>query len=177
MEVSEILTREKALALLEQHGLKKNVIAHCQAVSEYALKISKQVELAGQHLNCDFIETAALLHDIGRSRTHDITHGIEGAKLLQAYPPYARVCQNHIGGGISPDEAKSLGLPPGNYLPESLEEKIICYADKRIHGNKKASLADTVEKFARRLDREHPTIKRILELHRELSAIIGKELR
>jgi uncharacterized protein len=57
-----------------------------------------------------------------------------GAELLrrEGYPRHARVCERHTGAGISLSEIRSQHLPleERDYLPETLEEKVICYADK-----------------------------------------------
>ena len=46
--------------------------------------------------------------------------------------PYARVCERHTGAGLTKQQiiSQSLPLPPDDFLPETLEEQIICYADK-----------------------------------------------
>ena len=47
-------------------------------------------------------------------------------------PRHALVAERHTGSGLTEEEIRSRGiaLPPGIYTPESLEEKLICYADK-----------------------------------------------
>ena len=44
----------------------------------------------------------------------------------------ALICERHVGAGISADEicSKRLPLPKRNLLPVTIEEQIICYADK-----------------------------------------------
>ena len=86
-----------------------------------------------------------MLHDIGIIRCDApgiccygtapyIQHGLQGAEMLQAenLPRHAHVCSHHTGAGISRGEVVSqrLELPVADYLPETLEEKVICYADK-----------------------------------------------
>jgi uncharacterized protein len=167
-----VLDREKALMLLQTNNTPKNVIEHCIAVSVLAVEIAKRAGESGLEADIQFVETAALLHDIGRSKTQGVVHGIAGAALLKDYPRHARVCETHIGGGISKDEASCLGLPPKDYLPETLEERIICYADKLLHGTRRASMEETIEKFSGRLGPGHPTIARIIRLDEELRGLI-----
>ena len=90
---------------------------------------------------------------------------------MKAYPRYARVCESHIGGGITKDEAAELGLPAKDYLPRTLEEKVICVADKLIHGTKKAGIGETLEKFRKRLGAGHPSVERIAKLHEEVRGL------
>jgi uncharacterized protein len=170
-----VLDKEEAFKLLKANGTEDNVIQHCIAVSELAVEISKRLILAGHKLDIGFVESAALLHDIGRSKTHDIRHGIEGAHILRKYPRYARVCECHIGAGITRLEATALGLAPRDYLPETLEERVVCYADKLVQGTKRTTLKETLEKFRRRLGADHPTIGRIRDLDAQINALMGSD--
>ncbi|MEM2735043.1 MAG: hypothetical protein QXV45_01985, partial [Candidatus Bathyarchaeia archaeon] len=64
-----------------------------------------------------------------------------------------------------------LGLPKGDYMPSTLEEKVVAYADKLIDGDRRI----TPEEFARRLSQslgsKHPAISRFWRLHSEISAL------
>lgn len=86
-----------------------------------------------------------MLHDIGIFRCDApgiecfgpepyICHGRIGAELLRAegFLRHARVCERHTGAGLSlvEIEAQGLPLPHQDFLPETLEEQLICYADK-----------------------------------------------
>ena len=93
----------------------------------------------------DFVAEAAMLHDIGIIYCHApkifcvgkhqyIEHGYLGAELLrrEGYPRHALVAERHTGSGITMDQVirEDLPIPVQDYLPVSLEERIICYADK-----------------------------------------------
>jgi uncharacterized protein len=93
----------------------------------------------------DFVTEAALLHDIGIGRCRAetifcfgsapyIQHGAIGREILEdeGLPRHALVCERHTGAGISAEEVRREKLPLAerDYLPESIEEKIICVADK-----------------------------------------------
>lgn len=93
----------------------------------------------------EFIEEAAMLHDIGiifcnapKIYCHGshkyIEHGYLGAELLRSegLPKHALVAERHTGTGITIEqiEREELPIPERDYCPQSLEEKIICYADK-----------------------------------------------
>jgi uncharacterized protein len=150
----------------------KNVIEHCSTVSALATDIAKRIKAKGHKIDVSFVETAGLLHDIGRSKTQDIRHGIEGAEILKEYPKYARVCECHIGGGITKDEAVKLGLPPKDFLPITLEEKVVCLADKLVSGDTRMTLDETIRKFGERLGPKHPTIRRMIELELEIRKLM-----
>lgn len=123
--------------------LKTILLSHSQSVAKKALQIgSMHPEL---HLDMPFIEEAAMLHDIGIIRCNApgiqcfgnepyILHGRIGAEMLrnEGYPRHARVCERHTGAGISCEEViqQGLPLPHQDFLPETLEEQLICYADK-----------------------------------------------
>lgn len=123
--------------------LKHILMVHSRQVADKALAIvDKHPELA---LDRQLVEEAAMLHDIGIFRCDAagihcfgtepyICHGTIGAELLRAegFPHHARVCERHTGAGISLQQIvdKRLPIPLKDLLPETLEEKLICYADK-----------------------------------------------
>ncbi len=123
--------------------LHRILAAHSRAVACLSLRISERLS----HLNPDkqFIEEAAMLHDIGifltdapaigcTGRHPYICHGWLGRMLLEerGLNRHALVCERHVGTGFSAEEIRldKLPLPERDMIPESLEEKIICYADK-----------------------------------------------
>ena len=61
-------------------------------------------------------------------------HGRIGAEILrgEGYPRHARVCERHTGAGLTVKDIieQQLPLPHQDFLPETIEEKLICYADK-----------------------------------------------
>jgi uncharacterized protein len=149
---------------------------HVCAVSKHAKSIAESIKARGIDIDVDFVETAALLHDIGRCRTHGIKHGIEGAKIMEPiYPDIARVCERHIGAGIDRGEAEKLGLPVKDYLPTTLEEKVIAHADNLLEGDRLVSIDETVKKFESRLGVGHPAVKRILELNDYIESLCKDE--
>src|SRR5512137_409123 len=94
------LSRHDSIKLLEVNNVQHNVIEHCLTVWIISKEIAEKIKRNGHRIDTEFVETAAILHDIGRSKTHGISHGVEGAKILKEFPEYARVCERHIGGGI-----------------------------------------------------------------------------
>ena len=117
--------------------------SHSKKVTEKALQVAQRVS----HLDPDrkFIEEAAMLHDIGIFLTDEpglgcygssayICHGYLGRDLLEkeGFPAHALVCERHVGVGITAQdiEAKYLPIPKRDMIPISIEEQIICFADK-----------------------------------------------
>ncbi len=127
----------------EDNELRHILLVHSRSVADKALLIvDRHPEL---QLDRQFIEEAAMLHDIGIVRCDApsiqclgtepyICHGRIGAEMLRAagFPRHARVCERHTGAGITRGQIVSqhLPLPEQDFLPETLEEKLICYADK-----------------------------------------------
>ncbi|MBR6037068.1 MAG: HDIG domain-containing protein [Bacteroidaceae bacterium] len=127
----------------EDNELRHILMVHSRSVADKALAIvDKHPEF---HADRQFVEEAAMLHDIGIFRCDApgihchgtepyICHGPIGAELLRAegFPRHARVCERHTGAGLSlrEIEEQNLPVPHKDLLPETIEEQIICYADK-----------------------------------------------
>ncbi len=119
------------------------LMTHSEMVARKALKVADSAKL---QIDRDFVYEAAMLHDIGIFMCNApgiycygeepyIRHGIIGASLLRQEgigEPYARVCERHTGAGLTAKEIAETGLPLPHmdFLPETIEEKLICYADK-----------------------------------------------
>lgn len=129
----------QALELHQQMGSSNEIIEHCEAVANAALRIAEKFRSKGIAVDTQAIYAAALLHDIGRTKTQTVSHGYVGAELLRQRDvddKVTRIISRHVGAGISPAEAKKFGFPEGDYIPRTLEEKIVCFADKVVgpHG-------------------------------------------
>jgi len=128
----------RAYRILAKHG---------RLVARKALQAA-----AASRLNpdLDFIRQAAVLHDIGIGFTDApnlgctgeypyICHGYLGCELLEraGYPRHALVCERHVGVGISRMDIVNQGLPLPlrDMRPVTIEEQIICYADKFFSKN------------------------------------------
>ena len=164
--------RREAIELLQRAGCQQNVIEHCLRVSLVAVEIAQACLQNGTNVDVKLVETGAILHDIGRSVTHGMDHGVIGSGLLEQYglPPEVRsIVEKHIGAGISEEDARELGLPPRDYVPRTLEEKIVAYADKLVDGEKRVRLEDTLVKYSMELGKDHPSIGRLRALEMEIT--------
>lgn len=165
---------ENYISVLQKAGCPENVVAHCMSVRNTAMSIAARV--TSVKLDLELIEAGAMLHDIGRSRTHGITHAVEGARIAREMgidERIARIIERHIGAGIVADEAAMLGLPPGDYIPETPEEKIIAHADNLTKGHVEVSFDECLELFKQRLGRDNPAVGRVIRLHREIEGWMG----
>ncbi len=123
--------------------LRNILVTHSEQVRDRALRI---VDAHPEwQVDRDFIAEAAMLHDIGIlfcdapsiscAGSHPyIEHGYLGAELLrqEGLPRHALVAERHTGSGITLEQVirEDINIPLHDYLPISLEERIICYADK-----------------------------------------------
>jgi uncharacterized protein len=116
---------------------------HCIKVTELALKLIDQ----NKHLkiNKKIVTYGAMLHDIGIIQTDApeigcfgnypyIAHTYLGREMLEkeGLNDIAPVCERHIGVGISKEDIIKAGfpLPQRDMIPITMEEKLVCYADK-----------------------------------------------
>lgn len=170
-----MLNRERALRALRDAGCSKQVVEHCLVVESKALEIAKKIAKNGHKIDLKLVEIGALSHDIGRSRTHDVRHGVIGGEILRhmSLGEFAGFAENHIGAGIPASEAKALELPPRNFMPRTLEEKVVTYADKLMSGKREISYEKAVEWFKTELGENHPSLGRFETLHSEIKKLAG----
>lgn len=168
--------REKAIIALREAGCSEEVVQHCLTVERTALALARQIVSCEHKVDLRLLSLGALLHDIGRARTHDIRHGVEGAKILRklSLGKFARFAERHLGAGIPATEAKELGLPARDFVPITIEEKIVTYADKLVMGDHRTSYERAIKWFESELGPEHPAIERFKKLHAEIQALIKK---
>ena len=145
----------------ENDELRQLLVKHSRQVADRCLQIAKKhKELP---VDVQFLEEAAMLHDIGICRCDApsihchgtepyIRHGVLGGEMLrqEGFERHARVCERHTGTGL-----------PG-HEPETLEEQIVCYADKFYsksapdHVRSVLETAQSLEKFG------HEGVKKFL---------------
>ncbi len=127
----------------EENALRHILVVHSESVTRKALSIvDAHPEL---HADRQLVEQASMLHDIGIFLTDApgiqcfgtepyICHGILGSRLMrqEGLEAIARVCERHTGTGLTLDQivSQNLPLPHQDFLPETIEEQIICFADK-----------------------------------------------
>lgn len=163
---------EEAAKVLKETGCSPQVISHCKAVAELAIRLADRFTENGIDVDVQLVHIGALLHDIGRSKTHNIDHvasGAEIARSLELPDSIISIIERHVGGGITADEASELGWPHKSYMPQTVEEKIVTYADKLIDNARIVPIQRSIQKLRKRLGSDHPAVKRVADLHREMS--------
>lgn len=165
----------------ELHSL---LVEHSRQVADLALALGRDLQRRGTDVALAFVEEAAMLHDIGIFLTDApgihchgtepyIRHGLLGAELLRGkgLERHARVCERHTGAGITIDDIMSqhLPLPERDFTPETVEEKLVCYADK-FFSKSHPERRKTLEQARRSLLKfGHATVDRFDALHRLLA--------
>jgi uncharacterized protein (TIGR00295 family) len=165
------------LALLTDEGVSPGVLKHVKAVHRFSVIIGKRLIELGYRVNMPLLEAGALLHDIGRSKTHGLSHAIAGCEIAERLGlpgDVISIIRNHIGAGITKEEAVEKGLPALDFIPDSLEEKIVAAADNLAFGEN----LQTIEQHKQNMLRQGVIAgaERCVALHRELSQMCGIDL-
>ena len=162
MNITEILSKYYP----EDDDLRRLLLRHSRQVADRCLLVcDHHAEL---QLDRQFLEEAAMLHDIGirwcyapsiccHGTEPYICHGLIGGQLLrrEGYDRHARVCERHTGTGITREQIQRQQLPlplDGEYEPETLEEKLVCYADK-FYSKSRPDHVLTVDEAAQSLEK------------------------
>ncbi len=159
---------KKEIEILKKLGCSDRVIEHTLAVKRVALRIADEVRIP---VDRELVRMGALLHDIGRARTHGIEHAVVGAEMAREMgvdKRIVRIIERHIGAGITADEARALGLPDKDYVPQTPEEKIVAYADNLIKGNRETGFDEALEEFRSISGIGKPAVERFIRLHEEI---------
>ena len=150
-----------------ENELRRILLLHSRQVADRCLLIAKKhPEL---RLDKEFLEEAAMLHDIGIFRCNApsihcfgtepyICHGYIGGQILrdEGLVRHALVCERHTGTGLSREQIERQNLPlplDRSYEPDVMEEQVVCYADKfysKSHIDHERSVVETaqsLEKF------------------------------
>jgi len=175
-----MITEKEAITLLKKHSPSRNayekVLSHSMAVQRAALRIAGRIRGA----DSEFIRIASILHDIGRFRyppgaKNMIRHGLEGAKILasEKLPDrFGNICERHIGCGITKNDVKAqkLPLPEKSYVPRTINEKIISYADNLIFGSREGTIKEVIERYRAELGEKYA--ERIRKQHQQIMDLI-----
>jgi uncharacterized protein (TIGR00295 family) len=177
--MTDLPSREECLAILREQGCEEAVIRHCLAVERLATGIARHC--TNDPVTLELVSRGALLHDVGRSRTHGIAHAVEGANILRALgldESLVNIVERHIGAGLTADEAAELGLPEKDYIPMTLAEKIVAQADNLVGDFENGQARMPINEAVRRArDRNLDVLAgRMFKLHTELSSLCGVDL-
>jgi putative nucleotidyltransferase with HDIG domain len=181
---------QKALLLVDQYVASPGVHLHCIGVGKVANVITRALQHSGQTVNVERATLMGLIHDLGRERSNNERHGIEGYKLARKVgvpPEMARICVTHMTAGRNVDIAIAIGLltiseaqsliEDGIDLTDlSPEEEIVCLADSHVLNGEFVSLAERIAELESRkgpLTSEHwHNLNQIAELVKRFEQIL-----
>ncbi|MBW2365942.1 MAG: phosphohydrolase [Deltaproteobacteria bacterium] len=126
---------------------------------QHGKDVAGMAVLPDHSIDNDFIVEASMLHDIGIF--------LVDLPELDCHGNHPYICHGHLGRellenmglpgiGITIDDIKThqLPLPPRDMSPITIEEQIICYADKFFSKNKNgSSRKKSVEKILQELEK------------------------
>ena len=169
---------------MKNAGVSDGDLAHCLKVADKAVEIAQRT---GVRLDFELVVRGALFHDLGKAKSHEMDHGKIGAELgiaLGLPKALTDIMEKHIRGGMTEAEAKELKLPIKDYCLNSIEEKIVIYADRMVdiitdgvvQINSELEAEDRFEEFIRDVPKYHKnqvTYERYLGYHREIQSLMA----
>ncbi len=179
VEVPELVKK-----IWDKYRLPENVRKHCIEVAKLALEIAEKAKANGYDVDLEAIKLGALLHDIGRAKTHGLEHFVVSGEILRKEgvdEKVVKIAERHFSCGITAEEAKALGLPERDFMPETLEEKIVAFADNLIFDRDRASFEEFFEKLKELKEKVEPekrwivenSLKRAIKMKEELERVSG----
>ncbi len=174
------MTEKDAIALLIKSGCSSDVIEHCKRVAEYARKIALDINKCAPkkgaliYIDINTVILGGLFHDIGRSKTQGIDHAVVGAAIAienGLNDKLVNIIERHIGAGITMKDAIVIGLPAKDYLPVTIEEKIVAHADNLVFGSRVGTMEEVVSSL-RKKQLDEKIIQRFIELNDEICAMM-----
>jgi uncharacterized protein (TIGR00295 family) len=190
------MDEKQAIALLKKQSKDPKVfnmiLSHVKLVERIALKIAKKIQKNKHPVDIELVKVGSLLHDIGRfscppKTSTGIRHGIVGSAILRKEAKGERnkekkaillkcalVCDRHIGVGIKKSDIikQGLNLPLRDFVPKTLEENIISYADNLAEGKKVMDINYVIERFRKEVGEY--IVPRVMKQHEFLSKLMGE---
>lgn len=170
---TRVPNESECIGLMEDAGCRRRVIIHCRTVNAVAEEMVSRISGADR----DLVRAGALLHDLGRARDHSVMHAYVGSRMAEdkGLPPeLVSIIRKHTGAGLDAIDVREMGLPPGDYMPMTLEEKIVAHADNLVSDDRVVSHMHSVEKLM--VKGAVRGAERVESLHAELSQLYGEDL-
>ncbi len=166
----------EALALLDRFGRDAAWVRHCRAVARVAEQAGALIR-KHRPIDEEYLRVSALLHDIGRYKTHHpVGHGVEGYRLLMelGHVEEASVCASHILCGLSREEASAHGLPDRDFLPRSLEERLVPMIDSVVELDRPTTLDRRIASIMRRYEGQEWFLERMTVAHARAQTFLAE---
>ena len=183
---NQIPSDDEIFALMANLGLPDGIKEHSIVVKEIALDIVNKIKQKNPdaQIDAEVVEAGALLHDIGRTKTHGIDHGYRGYMLMRDAnidERVARCALAHVLGGFDKDDIKH-EFPTDareeikiSLMPKSIEEKIVCLADKNAEGTMQVTTKKRFSRWFKKYGKSNFLLKsryRIMQIEKDIKALM-----
>ncbi len=157
-------TRKECFDIIKKHRVPPHIVKHCMAVAKLAVFLAQRLNDKGVAVDIDLVDRACLLHDVARvcefkdfdqnnfvhtvteqekttwnrlkAKYKGISHEDAAYELLkEKYPELALAIKKHKYAALL-DEAER---------PNTWEERIVYYADKRVMHDSVVTLKERLE--------------------------------
>ncbi|MBN2593546.1 MAG: HD domain-containing protein [Sedimentisphaerales bacterium] len=155
MKDCSLPSNKECFAILAEYHVPPHIVSHSKAVTKLAVFLAQRLNENGEAVDVTLLERACLLHDL--LRVHDFKesdynkfeHNLpeeEKAKWQQLRAKYKSIDHENVAYDILKDKypALALTIKRHRYMalldekekPDSWEEKLLYYADKRVMHDK-----------------------------------------
>ena len=165
-------TESECISILRDAGCKRRVIIHCCTVRTVAEEMMRRIDC-----DRDLVIAGSMLHDLGRANDHSILHAMIGADMAEKLglpKELVSIIRKHTGAGLDQQDIDEMGLPQGDYIPRTVEEKIVAHSDNMVSDNTVVPHTHSVDKLM--MKGSERGAMRVEYLHRELSDLYGTDL-
>ena len=151
MKDCSLPNRKECLALLAEYHVPPHIVNHSRAVAKLAVFLAQRLNEDGEAVDINLLERACLLHDLLRvldfkeSDYNSFERNLpeqEKAKWQRIRAKYKAMTHEDAAYEILKDKYPALALaikrhrymalPDENEKPDTWEEKLLYYADKRV---------------------------------------------
>lgn len=173
------------------------IVEHSRLIAAKAQRIGEQAARAGVTVDTRLVTVGALLHDCGQvllgrdageplqliecclihSRRMVERSDLGDAEFRAILGP---LVESHVGPGLAADdirrinEAQGTSIPVRDYLPQTLEARILCYAGMLFEGVREMSYRERLEDQIKTFGAESGIVRRSLALHDSLGEWAGQ---
>jgi len=173
-----MITEQQARKTWDQITFPEKLRKHSEAVRKKALELADKLIEDGVKVDRSLVSVGALLHDTARVHDHAITHGLasyEKVKELGFPEEVALIARNHVWAGIEKQDAAKLGLPEDDFVPRTIEQKIVSYADNLVDGDKEVTFEIKIKEWEKAFGKDSMQVRMLKMQHEALENYIEEE--
>ena len=113
---------------------------------------------------------------LAAQKTTPSTTQSSGAQIAQSIglpDTVIKIIKRHVGAGITAEEAQMAGLAKRHLTPQTLEEKVVSYADKLIDQSKRMPIETEIERLQK--ENKSEAAERVRKLNEEITSLLGNK--